>query len=31
MKNIQLAIAIPQAEPLTNEGTAAILGAVGGV
>lgn len=31
IKNIQLAMAIPQAEPLTNEETAAILGGVGGV
>lgn len=31
IKNIQLAMAIPQAEPLTNEENAAILGGVGGV
>lgn len=31
MKNIQPAIAVPQAEPLTNEETAAVLGGVGGV
>lgn len=31
MKNIQLAVAVPQAEPLTNGESAAILRGVGGV